>query len=333
MEPSLISIGRLCPGHRPAIRPATQLAAALLALGLGACTTLSESGREGGSGEAPGEHGGAGERGDGGEGAESGEGGGEESAVRLDPTETFWRTRKGVRLALRYDAATRTFRGSATNVTGATIPRARIEVHLSNGVELGPTTPADLAPGQTIPVTLPATGQTFSRWGAHAESDGPARPAAFTPSLGPWAAVDGVDLGIEHPAHRMSAWYTAHGGTWTPHLSPDPAPQHQPTGAATWTGEWAGYYGSSPAVSTGTARVTVTLGAATEAALALEGVPTLGTLRWDAMPVSGGRFTGSTTANARTYRATGQFGGANQAGVVGHASGQDFRSVFYGQKP
>ena len=41
---------------------------------------------------------------------------------------------------------------------------------------------------------------------------------------------------------------------------------------------------------------------------------------------------GSTTANSNTYAAEGQFGGAGQAGVVGHASGPAFRSVFYGEK-
>ena len=51
------------------------------------------------------------------------------------------------------------------------------------------------------------------------------------------------------------------------------------------------------------------------------------------MPVDGGRFMGSTAANSQTYDAVGQFGGANQAGVVGHATGCDFQSVFYGEKP
>ena len=317
---------------------------ALLALSLAACTSASESGREGGGGESGSEHGqgaegseggggeGSGEHGGGGEGSEGSGGDGEESAVQLSPTQTFWMTRKGVRLDLRYDAATRSFRGSATNITGAPIPRVRVEVHLSNGVELGPTTTMDLAPGQTVDVTLPATGQTFAQWGAHAESDGPAQMPAFTPSLGAWAVVDGVPLGIEHPTHRMSAWYASSSGAWTPHLSPDPAPQHQPTGAATWTGEWAGVHGSGSTVSTGAANVTVTLGAITEADLTLQGVPTLGTLRWNDMQVTDGRFTGSTAANSNTYDAVGQFGGANQAGVVGHATGPDFRSVFYGNK-
>ena len=50
------------------------------------------------------------------------------------------------------------------------------------------------------------------------------------------------------------------------------------------------------------------------------------------MQVTDGRFMGSTAANSTNYDAVGQFGGANQAGVVGHASGTDFRSVFYGNK-
>ncbi|MCY4489561.1 MAG: hypothetical protein OXF11_20970, partial [Deltaproteobacteria bacterium] len=65
----------------------------------------------------------------------------------------------------------------------------------------------------------------------------------------------------------------------------------------------------------------------------LEDVPTLGTLQWNGMPVRDGRFTGGTTASdSQAYDATGQFGGARRAGVVGHASGPAFRSVFHGEK-
>jgi len=310
--------------HLLPYRLAVPLAVVLLAFGLAACTHSSDSGPEGG-GEAP--------HGEGGEGGE----GGEESATQYGPGDTFYMTRAGARLILSYDAASQAFTGTVTNVTGVTLSSVRVEVHLSSGVELGPTTPMDLAPGQTIPVSLPATGQVFATWGAHPEVGSGSESTGmvpFTPSLGAWAVVDGVPLGIEHPDHQMSAWYTSSGGTWTPHLSPDPAPEHQPTGAATWTGKWAGYYGSNAAISTGAASVTVTLGTgAPEADLSLQGVPTLGTLQWDNMPVDGGRFMGSTTANSQTYDAVGQFGGANQAGVVGHATGSDFRSVFYGEKP
>ena len=328
MKPSLPAIGPPWPG-RGAV---AWLGAALLVLGLAACSSTGGSGSERG-----------------GEGSEVGEGGGEESNAQYGPADIFWMTRKGVRLDLRYDAGAGRFIGTATNITGATIRNVRVEVHVPNdpatradNVELGPTPTRDLAAGETLEVELPAAVGTFVRtsaawgnlWGAHAESDGPLRRAAFTPSFGPWAVVEGVDLGIEHPVHRMSAWYASRGVTWTPHLVPDPAPEHQPAGDATWTGEWAGYHGSDPAIATGAATVTVTLGTGvTEADLALEDVPTLGTLQWNGMPVRDGRFTGGTTASdSQAYDATGQFGGAGRAGVVGHASGPAFRSVFHGEK-
>ena len=145
-------------------------AIALLALAVAACTHTSESGLEG-VGEGPGEHAGSGENGQGGEsgeGAGSGEGG-EESATQYTQAQTYDETRAGARLVLRYDPATQTFTGTVTNTTDATLSRVRVEVHLSNGVELGPTTPMDLTPGQSIDISLPATGQTFATWGAHPE--------------------------------------------------------------------------------------------------------------------------------------------------------------------
>ena len=46
------------------------------------------------------------------------------------------------------------------------------EVHLSNGAELGPTEPVDLSPGEIHPVSLAASGASFSGWTAHAEVGG-----------------------------------------------------------------------------------------------------------------------------------------------------------------
>ena len=324
--------------------PARLAVIALLAIGIAACSQNSESGREGAGGEGPGEHVGSNEHGQGGESGE----GGEESATQYTRTQTYDEVRAGARLVLRYDPATQAFVGTVTNTTDATLSRVRVEVHLSNGVELGPTTPMDLAPGQSIDVSLPATGQVFTTWGAHPEvgSGGENSPegggqhigesdgsAAFIPSLAGWAVRDGAPLGIESQGHALSAWYTSQGGAWTGHLSPS-ASKHQPTGNATWTGEWAGVYGPGSTVSKGAANIAVTLGAGTAADLTLEDVPVLGTLQWDDIPVSNGRFTGTTTAsaNSRTYDAVGQFGGVNQAGVVGHATGPEFRSVFYGNK-
>ena len=319
---------------------ALPLAALLLAIGLAACSTASESGREGG-GEGSGEHGEGGEgSGEGGEGSESGGEGGEESGAGIDLGVTYDVVRNGARLILRYDAASETFRGTVSNTTAATLRQVRVEVHLRpSGPELGPTEPTDLAPGETIMVNLDATGQSFTQYSPHSETGTPSSPvdpagtSVFGPSLGGWAVIGGVDIGIEHTGHGMSARHESLNGAWTSRLSPDPAPGHQPTGAATWSGAWVGYHGSSPAIATGDARVSVTLGnGATEADLTLEDVPVLGTLAWEDLPVAGGRFTGSTTANSQAYDATGQFAGPNQAGVVGHATGPEFRSVFYGDK-
>lgn len=55
------------------------------------------------------------------------------------------------------------------NTTDSTLRRVRVEVHLSTGIELGPTTPIDTAPGQVIDVDLAASGDAFTSWIAHAE--------------------------------------------------------------------------------------------------------------------------------------------------------------------
>ncbi len=123
-----------------------------------------EHGGEGEGGEGGGEHGGSGEGGEG-----SGGEGGEESGNALGLNETFDSVRKGARLVLRYDAAAGSFVGTVSNTTDSTLTQVRVEVHLSNGTELGPTTPVDLAPGASVPVTLSAMGEQFTGWTPHAE--------------------------------------------------------------------------------------------------------------------------------------------------------------------
>ena len=98
-------------------------------------------------------------------------GGGEEGggANTLTPDETYDAVRSGARLILDYDAASNSFRGTLENTTQGALDRVRIEVHLSNGAELGPTTPTDMAPGEMMEVNLPATPASFTGWTAHAE--------------------------------------------------------------------------------------------------------------------------------------------------------------------
>lgn len=98
--------------------------------------------------------------------------GDEESGQQFGLTDTYDRVRAGARLTLSYDAAAQAFTGTVVNTTNAILPQVRVEVHLSNGVELGPTPPVDLMPGQALPVKLPAGNQPFVRWGAHPEVGG-----------------------------------------------------------------------------------------------------------------------------------------------------------------
>ena len=127
-------------------------------------------GSEGGGGESAGGEG----HGPGGEGgSESGGSSSEEgSGANLAPDETFDAIRGGARLILNYDAASNAFTGAVENTTGNVLTRVRIEVHLSNGTELGPTTPVDMAPGQVLAVNLPSTAAPFTGWIAHAEVGG-----------------------------------------------------------------------------------------------------------------------------------------------------------------
>ena len=133
-------------------------------------------GAEGGGGEGTGGegHGPGGEGGNegGSEGPESGSGGEEGSASMLAPDDTFDAVRGGARLIMNYDAAGNAFTGTVENTTGNALSNVRIEVHLSNGTELGPTTPVDMAPGEVMRVNLPSTQASFTGWVAHAEVGG-----------------------------------------------------------------------------------------------------------------------------------------------------------------
>ena len=56
-----------------------------------------------------------------------------------------------------------------TNTTDVTVSMVRVEIHLSNGVELGPTPSVDLAAGESREVELDAGSQTFTMFSAHVE--------------------------------------------------------------------------------------------------------------------------------------------------------------------
>jgi hypothetical protein len=93
----------------------------------------------------------------------------EESGTELALDESYDKVRNGARLRLSYDAESNIFVGSVENTTGNILKQVRVEVHLSNGTELGPTTPTDLNPGERIEIRLEATNDVFDGWTAHPE--------------------------------------------------------------------------------------------------------------------------------------------------------------------
>lgn len=93
----------------------------------------------------------------------------EESGTQYGLSDTAKEVRGGVELVIGFDSARRAFAGTVRNGTGAAVRQVRVEVHLSNGVELGPTPNVDLGPGQSAPVELRAGSQAFSKFSTHVE--------------------------------------------------------------------------------------------------------------------------------------------------------------------
>ena len=94
---------------------------------------------------------------------------GEESGKQLAMDEVYDELRKGSRLVLSYDEEATAFTGTVENLTEEVLDRVRVDVHLSNGTELGPTTQMDLEPGEKRAVKLKADGEEFESWSTHAE--------------------------------------------------------------------------------------------------------------------------------------------------------------------
>lgn len=94
---------------------------------------------------------------------------GEESGTEFALDQTYDEVRHGARLILKYDAASNSFHGTVENTTEEPLERVRVEVHLSNGKELGPTTPTNLKPGEKVDVKLVAESKDFDGFSAHPE--------------------------------------------------------------------------------------------------------------------------------------------------------------------
>jgi hypothetical protein len=95
---------------------------------------------------------------------------GEESGTELTLDETYDQVRNGAHLILAYDADTNSFKGTVENTTQETLYHVRVEVHLSEGTELGPVDVGDLASGEKRDVEVKATSTDFEGWTAHPEA-------------------------------------------------------------------------------------------------------------------------------------------------------------------
>lgn len=95
---------------------------------------------------------------------------GEESGKQFLKSEVCEEVRKGTKLIIRYDEAVLAFVGTVENISTKVIKKVRVEVHLSNGVELGPTKKVNLVPGEKVEIKLSAVDQKFESWSTHAEA-------------------------------------------------------------------------------------------------------------------------------------------------------------------
>jgi hypothetical protein len=100
---------------------------------------------------------------------EHGEGEGEESGTQFGLEDVYDVVRKGTHMVLSYDAEAKAFKGTVENVSNELLERVRVEVHLSNGTELGPTTQADLQAGEKRELELAVESDDFTSWSTHAE--------------------------------------------------------------------------------------------------------------------------------------------------------------------
>jgi len=96
--------------------------------------------------------------------------GDEESGTQYSKTDIAVETLNGATLTMSYDAASNSFTGVVDNNTKGTLKNVRVEIHLSNGKELGPTTPKDLAVGESMTVTLHANSSNWTTWSVHPEA-------------------------------------------------------------------------------------------------------------------------------------------------------------------
>ena len=87
---------------------------------------------------------------------------GDESGIRWDADTTAEEIVNGIKLILSFNASEDAFEGTLENLNTVISPQVRVEVHVfdaaGKSTEYGPTTPADMDPGEVRDVSLPTPG-------------------------------------------------------------------------------------------------------------------------------------------------------------------------------
>jgi hypothetical protein len=88
----------------------------------------------------------------------------QELANELKMNDTYEEEVDGLQVIMNYHAPTSSFIGVVENTTNQIISNVRVEIYLSNAVELGPTKPVNLQPGEMKNIALLAYNQEFKDW-------------------------------------------------------------------------------------------------------------------------------------------------------------------------
>ncbi len=85
-------------------------------------------------------------------------------ANKCTKNDTYEHETEGLLLIMNYHAPSSSFIGVVENTTNQKISKISVEIYLSSAVELGPTKPIDLQPGEMKNIALLAYNQEFKEW-------------------------------------------------------------------------------------------------------------------------------------------------------------------------
>lgn len=92
-----------------------------------------------------------------------------ESVTQLGLDGVFDEVIEGLHVVMSYDAENHLFRGTLENTTEETLKEIEVEIHLSNGKELGPEEFAEMTPEMDFVVDFEAGEEDFKTWSVHVE--------------------------------------------------------------------------------------------------------------------------------------------------------------------